>query len=157
MSGSVRLYLRELVGGIYDWLPLTSINGSVPVAVMDSSGLQVSDFSAGPYPETWTIDFTFSGTVAALGLTSVISSFSKGTFTISGLATETISVTGMIGAAQTLETAAFRCIDVNTGALTASSALGNGTYRLVDLEVYKLKFAKSGAVDNATITLTLKA
>jgi len=110
-----------------------------------------------PFPESWSADFSFTGTVAALGTTSVITNYSKGTFVISGLTGETISVTGLIGAAMTLETAAIRVIDLNTGAVAAASVLGNGSYKLVDLAAHKLKFTKSAAVENATVTLTMKA
>ena len=110
-----------------------------------------------PPPESWSVDYPFSGTVAALGTTGVISSYSKGTLVISGLTSETINVTALIGSAQTLETAALRLYDANTGALAAAAALGNGTYKFSDLVAHKLKFTKSATSETAVVTLTLKA
>lgn len=98
----------------------------------------------------------YSGTAAAMGTTEVVSPYSRGTFKITGLTAETINLTGLIGAAAGIETAAIRVIDLNTGAVTAASALGNGSYKLVDLAVRKLKFTKSAAVENASVTLTLE-
>lgn len=99
-------------------------------------------------------DAAFSGTAAAMGTTGVVSAYSRGSFVISGLTGETISVTGLVGAAL-VATAAMRVIDLATGALTAASALGNGSYKLVDFAVRKLVFTKSAAVENATVTLSL--
>ncbi len=110
-----------------------------------------------PVPESWSVDYSFTGTVAALGTTGVISSYTKGTLVISGLTAETINLTALIGAAMTVETAALRIYDAATGALLVASALGNGSYRIIDLVAHKLKFTKSATVETAVVTLTLKA
>lgn len=101
-------------------------------------------------------DYTVTGTATALGTTGVVSPYSRGTFVISGLATETINLTALIGAGL-VETAAIRVIDLATGAVTAASALGNGSYKIADIAARKLKFTKSAGVDNATVTLSMQS
>lgn len=71
-------------------------------------------------------------------------------FVISGLAAETVSVTGIVHA--DVATAALRPIDLATGAVAAASALSNGSYLLKDLSYEAIVFTKSGAADNATIS-----
>lgn len=80
--------------------------------------------------------------------------------TISGLATETINVTGALdtlltesGGTPTTYSAAVRPIDVNTGALAAASALGNGSYVFRDWPYGQMKFTKSAGVDSTTIRI----
>lgn len=109
-----------------------------------------------PFPESWSGDYTLSPVNGTPAQTGTITSYSKATFVISGLTAQTVSVTGFIGSAQTLETAAIRPIDLNTGALATASTLGNGSYTIANLCVHKLKFTVSGA-ETPTVTLTLKA
>lgn len=97
----------------------------------------------------------YTGTAAAMGTTNVISAYSRGSFVISGLTAETVSVSGMIGATAAVQTAAIRVLDLATGALAGAGALGNGSYKLVDLSVRKLKFTKSAATESATVTLSM--
>lgn len=75
-------------------------------------------------------------------------------FVISGLAAETITVTGLIKA--TVFTSALRPVDLGTGALAAASALPNGSYILRDCVFDEFKFTKSGATDPAVITWRAK-
>lgn len=87
-------------------------------------------------------------------------------FTISGLATETVSLTGgldmpTVNAAtgalvmNTNFSAALRCYDANTGALAAASAMGNGSYVFYNFPYTTARFTKSAGVDTVTIRAVL--
>jgi len=81
--------------------------------------------------------------------------YNKLMIVISGLAAETISVTASpdAGAASTNK---LRPIDLSTGAVTASSDLGNGTYLFSNLEgAYSITFTKSSTADNATVRYSI--
>lgn len=93
--------------------------------------------------------FTATGTAAAIGEARNLRQTRMATLVISGLATETIAVTSRVGAAVGAGPPAFS----TAGAPGASAALANGTYFFRDLAIDALIFTKSGAVDNATVTL----
>lgn len=80
--------------------------------------------------------------------------YNKMMVVISGLATETISVSYAPDPGSA-SAALARPIDVATGALAAASALGNGTYLFDISGVYSLGFTKSAGVDNATVRYSL--
>src|SRR5882672_6888283 len=74
-------------------------------------------------------------------------------FVISGLAAETVTVTGTVHAA--VVTGGIRPIDVTTRAAAAASALPNGSYLIDKLAYEKLTFTKSGATDPAVISFAI--
>lgn len=76
--------------------------------------------------------------------------YNKLTVVISGLATETISVS-IAPDAGSASAAALRPIDMSTGALAAASTLGNGTYVFAIDGAYSVSFTKSATTDNATV------
>lgn len=96
-------------------------------------------------------------TAAAIGIVTGTQRYNRMAFSISGLAAETVGVAISFdydpggSATGTFEAAAVRPIDIATGALTASSALGNGTYLLVNTPWRAVKFTKSAGADNATV------
>jgi hypothetical protein len=137
----------------------------------DNGELLIND-KRGLYPENVKSDFTFSGTAAALGTTSDVSSFglpfTKLKFTksstsesatvrlaingagavmfmVSGLTSETIAVTALIDG--TNESAALGVVNT-AGVYSAASALGNGTYRLV---------SQGGAAASVTVDTEIPA
>jgi len=95
-------------------------------------------------------------TATAQGIVTGTQRYNRMAFTISGLASETISIfisydwndassTGTFGAV------AVRPIDLSTGANFASNTLGNGNFMLVNTPWRAVKFVKTSTVDNATI------
>lgn len=110
-----------------------------------------------PPPEAWYANAQYETALAAAGTLTGLTNFRKYTIVISGLTSETVSITGLIGPNQDVETAALRPVDANTGAVAAASALGNGTYQFTDLAVHQMKFTKSAASETVTITVTGKA
>ena len=77
---------------------------------------------------------------------------------ISGLATETISVTSAVNldSAALSFTAALRPFDLATGAVAAASTLGNGSYIFRDYGGGLLRFTKSAGADTVTIRIFAK-
>lgn len=102
------------------------------------------------------VDFAATGTAAAVGTTAGVSALRYGLFVISGLAAETISVTGLIGAAADIATGVLQ-VETTAGVKQVGSALANGTYYLRDFAVKNLVFTKSAGANNVTITAYLKA
>jgi hypothetical protein len=94
--------------------------------------------------------FTATGTAAAMGQTKNPSGLRMATLVISGLAAETIAVTPKVG--PTVSGAGIP-VFTSAGVVQASTALTNGTWYFRDLAVDALIFTKSGAADNATVTL----
>jgi len=98
-----------------------------------------------------------ANTATALGTVTGTQRYNRMSFSIVGLATETVSVTISYdfdpanGGTGTFETAAVRPIDLATGALAAASTLGNGSYLLVNTPWRAVRFTKSAGVDSATI------
>jgi hypothetical protein len=95
-------------------------------------------------------------TAAALGIVSNTERYNRICFNISGLGAETVGVVpsfdwSTVSANGTFEAQPMRPIDCATGALTASSALGNGTYMFVNTPWRALKFTKSAAVESCTV------
>lgn len=76
-------------------------------------------------------------------------------FTISGLTVETIGISGGLEAngilASTNYSAALRPVDGATGAVTASSLLGNGSYIVRDWPYFTARFTKSAGAESTTI------
>lgn len=98
---------------------------------------------------------TLTSTAATLGELTNIEWVNNVVFKISGLATETVSISGLVDA--TVYTAStIRPIDLATGALTAASALGNGSYQLNNFALKSLKFTKSATTDPAVVTVFVK-
>ena len=106
--------------------------------------------------ETLTTSTQLTGTAAALGRIT-LGSMKNVWFTITASGGETISVTAYLDSAESLETAALRPIDLNTGALNGATALATGSYQLKDICAYSLKFTKSAAVQTGTVNAYLKA
>lgn len=101
---------------------------------------------------------------AAMGDAPQAAEYASIAVTISGLATETVSVTGALdglsvnegGTAPANYSAAVRPIDAATGALTAASALGNGSYIFRDWPYGQMRFTKSAGVDSTTIRIVFR-
>lgn len=91
--------------------------------------------------------FTATGTAAAVGELRNMRRAKLGAVVISGLATETITITSRINSVTALGPPHI----TSAGAAAASTTLGNGTYFLRDLGVDALIFTKSAGVDNVTI------
>lgn len=94
--------------------------------------------------------------VAAQGEISGLRWADKATVVISGLTSETVSVTGLL-LGSTVYTGKLRPIDLTTGAASASSDLGNGSYAFRDLCLESLKFTKSSTSETPTITFMAKS
>ena len=93
---------------------------------------------------------------AAQGEVTGVSWADRAVFVISGLTSETVSVTGNL-MGSSVYTGKLRPIDLTTGAAQASSSdLGNGSYELKDLALDSLKFTKSSTSETPTITVVLK-
>lgn len=95
-------------------------------------------------------------TVTALGAVTGCQRYNRMAFTISGLSTETITVNisydyDPTGPSGTWAAASIRPIDLATGALTAASTLGNGSYLLVNTPWRAIRFVKSATADTATV------
>ena len=96
------------------------------------------------------------GTASALGSVVGCQRYNRMAFSIVGLSTETVGVNisydyDSATGTGTWEAAALRPIDLATGAVTASSALGNGSYLLVNTPWRAIRFVKSATTDNATV------
>lgn len=98
--------------------------------------------------ETKLFNQKLTGIATALGTVDV-SRHSRAMVVISGLTSETISVTAKVDGI--VASAALRPIDCATGALTAASTLGNGTYLFTNLCAIALAFTKSAGVETATV------
>jgi hypothetical protein len=101
-----------------------------------------------------TIHGSITSTAAAVGTLPISPATVTITLVISGLAAETIDVQGLMRG--TTFTAKLRPIDLNTGALFASSDLGNGTFQFNDVNFEGIKFTKSGAVSTAVVTYRIR-
>lgn len=77
------------------------------------------------------------------------------TFTVSGLAAETVTLQGSLDGGATWNN--IRPIDNSTGAVTAAVTLGNGCYRVNDMGFPLIKVIKSAAANTATVWLTGRA
>lgn len=99
-----------------------------------------------------------SVTIAAGGTvkTPTLAPYKRIAFKVTGLAAETVNVTGYLNTSETIATAKLRPIDLNTGALAASSDLGNGSYALDNLAVESLVFDTSASTDTPVITYRAK-
>lgn len=92
-----------------------------------------------------------TGTAAALGV-ALTRNAKRAVVLISGLSSETISVTGHMGT--TVYTGKLRPINLNTGAVEATdSDLSNGEFLFDNLAFGDLKFTKSAATEAATVTV----
>jgi hypothetical protein len=108
-----------------------------------------SVWAYGPYPQYAYQPFNFSSAIAAVGLIPGVTSYHRGVFTISGLASETIAVTLGYEAGNDSDGILVRN---SAGTLVQAAALGNGTYYIdPDIAGDELIFTKSGAVDAASI------
>lgn len=76
--------------------------------------------------------------------------YNKLTVVISGLTAETINVT-VAPDAGSASANKLRPIDVSTGALAASSDLGNGTFLFAVDGAYSVTFTKSAGAESATV------
>lgn len=92
----------------------------------------------------------FTGVAAAVGEVPSTGQVQSFVFVISGLATETVSVTARVRT--TTYTGKLRPWNLNTGAAAAASDLGNGEYQIVDANFDSFKFTKSAGVDNVTVS-----
>lgn len=101
-----------------------------------------------------------TGTDAALGDSQPFSQYPDGILEISGLATEKIKVTGIIGVTDAnsgqpeVASSAIRVSD-SAGVLAAAAALDNGLYYF-DNYFRKLRFTKSAGVDAATVRIQMR-
>lgn len=109
-----------------------------------------------PTPEATVLED--SVTIAAGGTvkTPTLAPYKRIAFKITGLASETVNVTGYLNTSETIATAKLRPIDLNTGALAASSDLGNGSYALDNLSVESLLFDTSASTDTPVVTYRAK-
>ena len=90
-----------------------------------------------------------TGTAAALG-TVIIPECSWIAFDVSGLSSETISITASVDGTN-YNTAKCRPISMATGAVPASSDLVNGLYVLDCRPFYSVKLTKSATSDTAVV------
>ena len=116
---------------------------------------------ASPFsPQNTSYEFTVIGPtlVAASGDFANGAEYDKVFVVISGLATETVSVTGQINSdsGTPVFTAALRPFDLATGALAAASTLANGSYVFVNVPG-RLRFTKSAGADTVTIRIMGKS
>lgn len=109
-------------------------------------------------PVQETVVLEDSVTLAAGGTvkTPTLAPYKRIAFKVTGLASETVNVTGYLNTSETIATAKLRPIDLNTGALAASSDLGNGSYLLDNLAVESLVFDTSASTDTPVITYRAK-
>ena len=132
-------------------------NGSPVEAIFKLNGLSVetqpsSTNAYGPKVEFLKYPFNSGAKtiIAAFSLAN-IPSYHKGVFTISGLATETIKVTGNYEAGASDSIAVRQASD---GTLVNAATLGNGTYYFppeCPLVFDSVDFIKSAAIDPVTI------
>lgn len=73
-------------------------------------------------------------------------------FIISGLTTDTITLTFYLDEAKTLATAASMPINLATGVAHTTTALGVGSYKITDMVARFARFTKAAAADTPTIT-----
>jgi len=100
------------------------------------------------------ISGVITGTAAALGKVTTDASVKRLIIVISGLTSETISVTGCVNAA--VFTGKLRPINLNTGAVEATdSDLGNGEFLFDNLSYEEVKFTKSAATETAVVSWSL--
>jgi hypothetical protein len=97
-----------------------------------------------------------ANTAAALGIIADCQRYNRIAISISGLASETVSLTisydyNSTSATGTFESATIRPIDLSTGALFASNNLGNGNFLLVNTPWRAIKLTKSAGVDSCTV------
>ncbi|MFI0609111.1 MAG: hypothetical protein ACH37Z_14635 [Anaerolineae bacterium] len=109
-------------------------------------------------PVQETLVFEDSVTIAAGGTvkTPTLAPYKRIAFKVSGLTSETVNVTGYLNTSETIATAKLRPIDLNTGALAASSDLGNGSYALDNLSVESLVFDTSASTETPVVTYRAK-
>ena len=119
-------------------------SGSAKVAISEYDDPRLWDASD-------SIALAASGAGAEI-VTPDMLAFGRIAFKVSGLTSETVSVAAYLDAANTIETGAIRPLDINTGAIAASSNLGNGSYIIENNIAFNLHFTKSGSSDTPTIT-----
>lgn len=104
----------------------------------------------GPY------SFTQGGVAAAAqGEITGIDWVNSVVVVITGLSTETVSVTGLVSGTS-VYSGKIRPIDLTTGAAAASSDLPNGSYLFKDWVLSTMKFTKSSTTDVPVISVDLK-
>lgn len=113
---------------------------------------------ASDVPASESVVLEDSVTIAAGGTvkTPTLAPYKRIAFKITGLVSETVNVTGYLNTSETIATAKLRPIDLNTGALAASSDLGNGSYLLDNLAVESLVFDTSASTDTPVIAYRAK-
>lgn len=87
-------------------------------------------------------------TAAALMTTSDVSHIHNGTFTISGLTSETVALTAVREDVTGLPVQ----VEALDGTKSSGAALGNGTYKLTNFSADVLAFTKSAATEAVTLT-----
>lgn len=109
-------------------------------------------------PVSETLVLEDSVTIAAGGTvkTPTLAPYKRLFFKITGLTSETVNLTAYLNTSETIATAKLRPIDLNTGALAASSDLGNGSYLLDNLAVESIVFDTSASTETPVVTYRAK-
>ena len=115
------------------------IDGVPPVSVVSQDDL--------PHTQRYVQKVT-ARTATALMTTSDVSHIHNGTFTLSGLTSETVALT----AARDDVTGLDLQVEALDGTKSSGAALGNGTYKLTDFSADVLTWTKSAATEAATLT-----